>query len=598
MILLALLLLLITAAACLGLNHTTPTRTLGFVASGASLVAALVTLLGVIQQRETSPPPITWAPLDQITVSLSLQASVAVQVLALIVAGGGALAMFTLAVALAPTVKEFATLFAWALLAVAAALFGLTCNGLLLPFAWALAVIAGYSAVRSSGSLTRSEETPFGVATGMFACLLLTGGMLMVEPSVAGSGLPGGAAVACITAACLMLVGSAPFHTAHNEFVLAPSALGVLLYGLVLPVLGLGTLLRFAWELSPLVGTPTLAMVPSWRVPIVLVGGITMLAGAAGALREHRMRKILSWQTSSQAGAVLIALGLQSPVAAVAAPALLVNTALSTLAGALSISAVKYLTGNDDFTQGLPEKQRSNRALWLPGVLWTLAAASALGLPPLWGFWARYWLFAQVMSQAPWVLPLILGASSLSALAYVAPMARFWWPGDYHAGAQPEPLSGEQATHQTPGSSIIFALALAPLVVLGLAPQSIWQGWLHLVPGAPAEMPLPPALQVGVPGVALVVLLLLAALWRVSWVRRTPSDEDMTPVVLAPDTLAQSLLPLAWVGHPSTLIQALWNILDLVNRGVEMALSVFEQRYYLTGVILALISLILLMALL
>jgi hypothetical protein len=37
-------------------------------------------------------------------------------------------------------------------------------------------------------------------------------------------------------------------------------------------------------------------------------------------------------------------------------------------------------------------------------------------------------------------------------------------------------------------------------------------------------------------------------------------------------------------------------VLLLINRGVQLVLSPFEQRYYLAGVLLALISLIVFMA--
>lgn len=598
MILLALILLAVTSAACLGLNRTTPTRTLGFMAAGSSLVAALVLLLGIIQQRETSPPPIIWATLDQVTISLNLQASTSIQGFGVVVAGGGALALFTLAVALAPTVRGFGSLFAWALLAIASTLFGMTCSGLLLPFAWSLAVLTGASAVRASGSLTHSDQFSPAVAVGLLACLLLAAGMLMVDPALATTTHPNAVAVGCIVVACLMFVGAAPFHLVHDEYVQVPSALGVLLSGLVLPVLGLGTLIRFAWAVAPIAGSPTLAVFPEWRAPLLLTGGLVMVIGAAGALREHHMRRLLSWQAGSMAGGVLIALGLQGELAALAAPALLVNLALATLAGALSVSVMKYHTGNDDFTQDLPLKQRASRILWLPGVLWVLAATSALGLPPLWGFWGKYWLFDAALSQAPWVVPLILVGSSLSALAYVGPMARFWWPGDQQTGAIQPPEVRVHSAYQTPGSPVLVVLTLVPLVALGVAPALAWNEWLRTVPGVPAALPIPFVLHGGVIAIAFAMLVLAGALWKVPWVRHIPTDEDMTPIVLAPDTLGRSLAPLAWVGHPTSLMQAFWNVLELLNRGVQMALAPFEERYYLTGVIMALLSLILLMALL
>jgi hypothetical protein len=95
---------------------------------------------------------------------------------------------------------------------------------------------------------------------------------------------------------------------------------------------------------------------------------------------------------------------------------------------------------------------------------------------------------------------------------------------------------------------------------------------------------------------AIVVLVVMVVGSQVRWKRRTLTDEDMVPIALTPDTLANSLFPLVWAGRPSSLLRGLGNILMLVNRGVRLVLSPFEQRYYLAGVLLALISLIVFMA--
>ncbi|NJO07195.1 MAG: hypothetical protein HC876_17705, partial [Chloroflexaceae bacterium] len=74
------------------------------------------------------------------------------------------------------------------------------------------------------------------------------------------------------------------------------------------------------------------------------------------------------------------------------------------------------------------------------------------------------------------------------------------------------------------------------------------------------------------------------------------ADPDMQPTILPPAMLAQQLAPLALLADPLPLLQGLWRGLLRVSRAAQTVMGLFEQRFYLAGVMLALISLLLLMA--
>jgi hypothetical protein len=63
-----------------------------------------------------------------------------------------------------------------------------------------------------------------------------------------------------------------------------------------------------------------------------------------------------------------------------------------------------------------------------------------------------------------------------------------------------------------------------------------------------------------------------------------------------PVALADSLRWLSALAAPARLYGALWNALLALAQGVGRVLALFERRYYLAGVLLALISTILLLA--
>ncbi len=581
---LVLMLLVLVASTCLGLSKYVATRILGFMTAATTFIAALLLLFEWQQGSVLDVPSLTWLQSGTMVIAVAPTLGVLELVLALTLLYSGTLALLTLALTLAPTVRGFGTLFAWMLLALAVALLGLNSSRLLVPFIWALVVLLGYVAARSSGALSRSEALPQGVTVGLLASLLLLGCLLVIEPDLMTATMPPAVPVIGITLACVILVGGAPFHNAFDELVMAPAALGAFLYGCVLPVLAITTLLN-------VINALPFAFAPLWQSVLIGPGILSLIASVTGALREHRVRRLLGWQASAQASLALVSVGLAGPLAVLATLVLCINLAFTTITGGIAATLLERLTGSDDFTQ----TESAARLRW-PGVFWGLAALSALGLPPWWGFWGRYWLIETAITQAAWVVPLIIATTILAALAYLGPLAKFW------EGRQrsPEVVALDVAVpHPTtllPGDMIVLCLALLPLLVLGVWPGLVWQPWLQGIPGGPAALPIGTTLLTLNLVVAVVVLLLLPLLLRRGSVRQTLSDEDMTPIMLAPDALAEGLSWLAWLARPEGLFRRVWRGMQRLSAGMAVVVAPFEQRFYMAAVLLAIISIIVLMA--
>jgi NADH:ubiquinone oxidoreductase subunit 5 (subunit L)/multisubunit Na+/H+ antiporter MnhA subunit len=413
-------------------------------------------------------------------------------------------------------------------------------------------------------------------------------------------------------------------------------------------------LIQFIWDLgpilSPIFSSPTLLVPDGWRTGLLMAGGVGMVVCTAGAVRESRLRRIIAWQASSQSAMVVCTLGLEGPFAALAAPALVLQVMLTTLVGALAVAIYEHMVGNDDISDPLPERPSTLPDLRIPGILWTFAAISAIGLPPLWGFWTRYWLVKAAVESAAWLVPVLFAIGGMAALAYLVPLGRFWFSarqlsvaavsssvsGSVGAttgmGEATTGLSGLSGLSDIPGSStspenptapssspastastgpirtpilsdtyalalsVAALIALIPLLTFGVAPQLAWGGWLQDVVGSPTVLPVSSTLHIGSIVVCVAAIGMGIALWILPWKRRKLSDEDMVPVVLTPDTLASHLTPVAWVGHISSLGNTITDGLMLLQHGVSMLLAPFEQRYYLAGVLFGLVSLVVLMA--
>lgn len=70
----------------------------------------------------------------------------------------------------------------------------------------------------------------------------------------------------------------------------------------------------------------------------------------------------------------------------------------------------------------------------------------------------------------------------------------------------------------------------------------------------------------------------------------------MTPIMLAPDALAEGLSWLGWLARPEGLFQRVWRGMQRLSAGMAVVIAPFEQRFYMAAVLLAIISIIVLMA--
>jgi hypothetical protein len=572
MLVIAVSLLLIVAAACFGLSHVITTRRLGLGAAAACVGAGLV-----LATAPALAPNLSFPTFDIGAAAFELvgQLGPGDAALAAALLWGGAMSMAALAAAIAPGVRGFGAIFGWACLTIVAALLGLAAPPLSMvtPLAWAIASLASYGALRSSGALGQSEALPRGLALGLLASGLLLGALLGARPALANGGLPAPGLAAALLLAVLAMAGVAPLGMARDEAVLAPAPLGALIYGLVMPALGLGYLLRLL-ALLPAVPAP-------WAATLIAVGALGALASAAGAYGEARLRPLLGWTAGAQASTVVAAAGLASPLAALAGPVLLINLMLATVAGAAAVVGLERNTGGDEFAGTAPGPH-----LALAGALWAAASAAAVGLPPLWGFWGRRWLFEAALEQAPWALPPLLAGAALLALALIMPLARFW--------PAPDPRSHPAAPGQL--DPIAGVMSLAPLLLLGAAPQLVWGLWMRRLPLAPPELPVSSGAQAAAVAIGLAVVIMAAAIARTPAARQIAHSSDEELSQLAADALGESLRPLAWFGRADALLGRIWAALLWASRWLQVAMSVFEQRYYLLGVMVALLTVMLLMA--
>ncbi len=178
----------------------------------------------------------------------------------------------------------------------------------------------------------------------------------------------------------------------------APTPVSAYLHSATMVKLGIFLLARFA---------PVLGGTDSWFVWLTVVGGITLLLGAAKAVLRTDLKQILAWTTVSALGMLTFLLGIGTPLAVTAAMLLLTVHALYKSALFLAAGAVDHGAGTREVNRlgGLAP------AMPQTALAAGLAALSMAGLLPLAGFIAKE-LFYEATLHAP-IVPWLLSAVAL-----------------------------------------------------------------------------------------------------------------------------------------------------------------------------------------
>jgi len=578
-LLLIFILPLITALACLGLSRVVPNRWLGIGASVALLIGGAALL--VLKLRADLPLAIFdrgWIAIDNRPIRVSLQFDALSWAPALLALFGGGVALLALALVVPINLRGFGGLFAAAQLAILATVAGLANqNLLLLPFAWSLAALLTFLALRASGALAGSEAPVIVLLAGLSGALIVLGAALLMPLAATGAPLARSELI-CWTLLGLLALGAPPFQAPLQRLAEAPAALTGMLMTLGLPLLGGVALIRF---FSGLAG----GMPNSWRAILTGLGIVTLLVCAAGATGATQLRGLLSWQFSAQMGVLLLAIAQGGAMLTGAAPALLANGVLSTLICYVAVAILERRAGTDD----LAEIALREPLIW-PGALFLVGAASAVGLPGFWGFWPRWWLFEDLASAMPWIIAPLLAGSTLLALAFLPALAIFW----RRTGISPIEEQAVPRRERPAAAVVVGAIGAMPLVILGIAPQIAWTGWLVSIPDAAVAPALPGRLAQAVCASAALLLLATPVALRLNAsLARAVAPADASGVIV-PAALGESLSWLAWPGTATNAFAGLWHAILYGSRLLLRGLLLLEQRYYLAGLLIAVIVVIML----
>ena len=164
---------------------------------------------------------------------------------------------------------------------------------------------------------------------------------------------------------------------------------------------------------------PVLSGTQLWFWLVGSAGLVTLLLGAWAALFQRDLKGLLAYSTISHLGLIVLLLGLNSPLAAVAAVFHIMNHATFKASLFMAVGIIDHETGTRDIRRlsGL------FRLMPITGTLALVATAAMAGVPLLNGFLSKEMFFAETvfvdaMPAVQWGLPMAATLAGMGSVAY------------------------------------------------------------------------------------------------------------------------------------------------------------------------------------
>jgi NADH-quinone oxidoreductase subunit N len=200
-----------------------------------------------------------------------------------------------------------------------------------------------------------------------------------------------------------------------------------------------------------------------WLPVVAIVAALSLIVGNVAAIAQTSVRRLLAYSAVAHAGYAL--LGVLAPgKAGMASLIYYVVTYAFTVLGAFGVIAVVEKRAGDDRFGGFAGLGKRAPVLSFCMLIFMLSLA---GIPPLAGFFGKFYLFAAALSSGKnlallWLVVLAIAMSAVSLYYYLQVLKQI-----YVVPGNGEPL------HASWPAKIAVTLLAAGVVILGIAPNLV-----------------------------------------------------------------------------------------------------------------------------
>jgi NADH-quinone oxidoreductase subunit N len=207
---------------------------------------------------------------------------------------------------------------------------------------------------------------------------------------------------------------------------------------------------------------------PGWVPVLCAIAALSMIVGNLAAIAQTSVRRLLAYSAIGHAGYMLLGLIAHSPMGERALIYYVITYALASL-GAFGVLGTLEAEGIDKIND-LAGLSKRAPGLSLCLLIFVLSLA---GIPPLSGFFGKFYIFSAAVDAEPhlgllWLVLLAVAMSAVSLYYYLKVLKQVYV---VEGAPQAEPLQVSLVTRVT-----IWVLA-ALVVLLGCAPELLLR-WL------------------------------------------------------------------------------------------------------------------------
>jgi multicomponent Na+:H+ antiporter subunit A len=198
-----------------------------------------------------------------------------------------------------------------------------------------------------------------------------------------------------------------PFHFWLPNAMAAPTPASAYLHSATMVKLGIFLLARF---------DAVFAQVPAFGTTLVVVGSLTMVIAALRALHAEGFKAVLAQSTVASLGILVMLIGLEGEIAAVATVGFILSHALYKAALFFCAGTAIHATGEASL------RKLGGLARFLPvtAVAAVLASLSMAGLPPFVGFISKEYLFEAQLTNDGNIVPIAVAVLVNAVMVGVA----------------------------------------------------------------------------------------------------------------------------------------------------------------------------------
>jgi multicomponent Na+:H+ antiporter subunit D len=205
-----------------------------------------------------------------------------------------------------------------------------------------------------------------------------------------------------------------PFHLWLPAAMVAPTPVSALLHAVAVVKAGVFTVLKVAIYIF---GIDFLAGIPATRW-LMYMAAVTILLAAMIALRQDNLKLRLAWSTISHLSYIVLGALLATPLGIVGGGMHIIMHAFAKITLFFCAGAIIVTTHKTEISDmnGLGRRMPVTMAAFF------IASLSIIGLPPLGGFWSKWYLALGTLDAQQLTMLGVLIAGSMLNVAYLLPI--------------------------------------------------------------------------------------------------------------------------------------------------------------------------------